>query len=240
MRKLMLIAALLTGALLTDLGVSPTIHAGQVDEDLIRVFEDLKPGQRIRAQVHRHGDIAGEYVDVATDTFIVVNGDGEHRLPQRQVAALWLAGNASQKGATIGGGAGLVLGIIGGLIAVGMSDWDFCLFGECEDSSDPEWKFLAYGIGIGTAAGVVVGAAAGSGVTDWRLLYKSPGYHEALWSDCGHEPPGLRRIVDQESPGALCDSGVVNQTNDLPTDRLRLGLGCDDQGRLMLAATIDF
>ena len=205
------------------LTMASSVPAGYIDGSLVESLSSLSPGQKVRVQVYPQREVTGRLSEVAGDSLIVLDRNGEHRVAQRDVAALWRAVNGSERSGKGGLAAGAVIGFAVGTVIGGE-------FASWSDDNRILLNGMVYGTGIGAAAGLVVGGILGSFKTDWQLEYSEPSYHPAMWSDAA---PG-------RSPSGAISTVAARPLPAGEPRRFDFRLHPVAQGGVLLAATVRF
>jgi len=210
-------------ALALSLTAASPIKAGDIDASLAEVLSNLNPGQKVRVQVHPLTTLTGQFRGVVGDSLMVLDRGGEHRVAQRDVAALWQGVSDGERWGKGGLAAGAVLGLaVGTFVGAAVASWG--------DDDRILLSGMASGTGFGAAAGLVLGGVYGSLTTDWRLEYSEPSYHPALWSNAA---------LGRSPSGAI---STVSPSPSLADEPRRFGLSLcpTPKGGLLLAASMRF
>ncbi len=152
------------GIALLLIGAAPLVAVAQ-DGHRAPAIQSLRVGQQVRVDAAQIGRVEGQFV-VANDNFLTLNQDAvavQVRLPD--IERLWVRGHATGKGALIGAGAGVLAGVVGGLLlsTVACEPVDG---GNCT----PAGVAMVTGL-LGGTGGTVVGAGIGRAIPVWRLRF---------------------------------------------------------------------
>jgi len=125
----------------------------------------MKVGQHVRVDVSQIGRVEGRFLVANGTTLTLARDDVPIQIRLPDIERLWVRGRATRKGAFIGAGVGVLVGIVGGLLISSVA---------CEpiDGGDCTAAEVAAVTGLlGGAGGAVVGAAVGFAIPTWRLRF---------------------------------------------------------------------
>jgi hypothetical protein len=150
-------------ALLLLAGSAIPAHAQS--EALVAEVGTIGFGQGVRVDATPFGLLEGRFVSANDTTLFLRSGNEpiEVRLPD--IDRLWVRGRSTRRGAILGAGAGVLLGVIGGLVIGSIA---------CEpvDGGDCTKAEVAAVMGLfGGAGGTVVGVGIGFTIPTWRLRF---------------------------------------------------------------------
>jgi hypothetical protein len=133
--------------------------------DLAVAIRTIGFGQDVRIDAAPLGLVQGRFVSADGTTLILNAGNEpiEVRLPD--IDQLWVRGRATRRGAILGAGAGVVLGVVGGLL-IGSIACEPVDGGDCTRLEVAAVTGLLGGVG-GAAVGVGIGFA----IPTWRLRF---------------------------------------------------------------------
>jgi len=130
-------------------------------------WSEVEPGDRVRVWTLSGHEVEGRVVSARNGTLGLMSGDERVDLPLEglQGAAVHYtrADHGGVLGAAIGGGAGVVLGLLGAGVGCSLNEGSGCSAGQYAGVS------LAFGL-IGGATGFIVGTLIGSASDEWSEL----------------------------------------------------------------------
>ena len=152
------------GLVLILVAGSPIVAWAQ-NADLAAAVRTIDFGEGVRIDAASFGLVEGRFVS-ANGTALILNSGNEPiqvRLPD--IDRLWVRGRATQRGAIFGAGAGVLVGVVGGLL-IGSIACEPVDGGDCAKLEVAAVTGLLGGVG-GAAIGVGIGFA----VPTWRLRF---------------------------------------------------------------------
>jgi hypothetical protein len=150
-------------ALLTLAAVHP--YADAQDTARVAAVRTIRLGQYVRADVARLGRVEGQFVTATATTVTLTSHGVTAEVPLLELERLWVRQRATGRGALIGAGLGVLVGIVGGLIISSVA---------CEpvDGGDCTAAEVAALTGLlGGAGGGFIGAGVGFVIPVWRLRF---------------------------------------------------------------------
>lgn len=125
----------------------------------------LEPGQRVRLDVAHTGRVEGRFAFASDTSLTVALEEGTTVVRVPDIERLWVRGRATAKGALIGAGAGVLAGVVFGILisTVACEPVDG---GNCTAAEVAALTGL-----LGGAGGAAVGAGVGFVIPVWRLRF---------------------------------------------------------------------
>jgi hypothetical protein len=152
------------GLAFLTLAAVPAVADAQ-DTARVAAVRTLTLGQYVRADVARLGRMEGQFV-TATETTVTLTSRGvTAEVPLLDLERIWVRQRATGRGALIGAGLGVLVGVVGGLIISSIA---------CEpvDGGDCTAAEVAAVTGLlGGAGGGLLGAGVGFVIPVWRLRF---------------------------------------------------------------------
>ena len=145
-------------------GTPPAGARGQ-DSGQAAAVGSVSVGDSVRLDASGLGRVEGRFVVSNSTSLTLDNHDGSLRVPFADLERLWIRGRATRKGALIGSVAGVVLGIMGGLLIGGVA---------CEpiDGGDCTAAEVAAVTGLlGGVGGAAIGVGVGFAIPVWSLRF---------------------------------------------------------------------
>ena len=144
---------------------APHAFAGAQDTARVTAVRTISLGQYVRADIVRLGRVEGRFVTATERTVTLTRQGVRTEVPLLDLERLWVRQRATGRGALVGAGIGVLVGIVGGLAISSVA---------CEpvDGGDCSAAEVAVVTGLlSGAGGGVIGAGVGSLIPVWRLRF---------------------------------------------------------------------